>query len=274
MVADATLANGTLAIQTLDADGRPVAAVPLAVTDQGAPGVTVATGVTDARGAAKLRVATAGAFVLTATYEGGRFPLSLTTPSAGGARVGLHVYPSTGDIDAARVVFRASVTIVSLADHLYIDETFVALGVSRSAYRASFSLAIPSSAVELTARQEPELLRVERGPTGEVLLRDTIAPGRHFAEVAWKLPAPAGRDAAFDLAMPPHVAMAEVTYATSNESGLEVTGFDPPRSRRSEKGTPALVTEKQFLPTDPALRSIHVLVRGSSRGVGISAPHE
>ena len=268
---DPALPPGTIAVDLLDADGRPVAREPITL---GVLVNSIAKGdsrkhflaTTDDMGRAVfsgLETASNVAYRVSSAFQGGAFAaLPFQLEQAKAMRVVLHVYPVTSDLQAALVVVEATVAAEVRDDRLQIEEMLTLYNLGRTAWRPEgVSMALPEGYTAFSAQASMSDQGVDESG-GEARLRGTFAPGRHAVDFRWQLPLSGDRDVEFAVGLPPHVAVARVVMPAAASMTIAAADFPPADLRHDTKGRRFLVAERRLRPEDPRLSGMRISIRG------------
>ena len=264
---DPRLAPGTIAVELHDADDKPVASEVVTlgmIINSVAKGDSRRhlQGTTDAAGRAvfsQLETASNIAYRVSAGYQGGAFaatPFQLGQVKS--MRVVLHVYPVTRDIQKAVVVSEATLAAEVRDDRIQIEEILNFYNLGRVAWQPDDVLMkLPDEATAFSAQANMSDQGVD-DVYAHAKLRGTFAPGRHSVQFRWQLPWSNEADVAFEVGLPPHVAIARVMLPAAAGIQLGVAGFPNADVRHDQQGQSFLVTEKRLKPDDPRLTSLAV----------------
>lgn len=264
---DASLPEGTIAVDLRDPDGKPV---PGEQVTLGIMINSVANGdtrqhqqaTTDASGRAvfsHLERASHTAYRVSVGYQGGLFaamPFQMQQVKA--MHVVLHVYPVTHDVQKALIVAEATIATEMRDDRLQVEEVLNFYNLGRTAWQPlDTDMKLPEGATAFSAQQS----MTDQGADemgGAARLRGTYPPGRQTVDFRWQLPWSGDKDVEFSMGMPPHVAIARVMLAATSDIKLAVDGFPGAELRHSEQGQSFLVTERRLRPDEPKLTTLSI----------------
>jgi hypothetical protein len=264
---DPTLPPGTIVVDLHDGDDKPV---PNEMLTLGVLINSIAKGdsrkhlqaTTDEHGRAVfsgLELAGNIAYRVSAGYQGGAFaaaPFQLQQAKA--MHVVLHVYPVTRDIQKALIVAEATIACEVREDRIQVEQVLTIYNLGRIAWQPDdVRMKLPSGFTAFNAQATMSDQGVDE-VTGSAQLRGTFPPGRHPLEFRWQVPWSGDADVDFQVALPPHVAIARVMMAATSDVKLVAEGFPPAEIRHDQQGQSFLVTERRLRPDDPKLTSLGV----------------
>lgn len=268
---DPSLPKGTLVVELLDADDRPLPgrAFTLGIVRQ-----SIAQGdkrerrelVTGPEGSLRLDgLGTESAIAYRVSALEGPASFAATPfrlPDSIGHRVRLHVVPATTNIDEALLAMQVVALVDVKDDRVIVQQAIVAYNFGRSAFFANdLPLALPTGATALSAQQSMSDRTVSL-VDGVAKLRGTFPPGESTIEYQWQLPY--GETASVDLAigLPPHVAVARAMAVAGPGNTLQVDGFPTPQEGADGRGQRVLVSEKSFRRDEPPATALTLHVGG------------
>lgn len=197
------------------------------------------------------------AYRVSVGYQGGAFaatPFQLQQAKA--MHVVLHVYPVTRDIQQALIVAEATVACEVREDRIQIEQALTIYNLGRTAWVPDdVRMKLPAGFTAFNAQASMSDQGVDE-VDGSGRLRGTFAPGRHSVEFRWQVPWSGEKDVDFDVALPPHVAIARVMMPATSDIKLVAEGFPPTEVRHDQQGQSFLVTERRLRPEDPKLTSV------------------
>jgi hypothetical protein len=197
------------------------------------------------------------AYRVSVGYQGGAFaatPFQLQQAKA--MHVVLHVYPVTRDIQQALIVAEATVACEVREDRIQIEQALTIYNLGRTAWVPDdVRMKLPTGFTAFNAQASMSDQGVDE-VDGAGRLRGTFAPGRHSVEFRWQVPWSGEKDVDFDVALPPHVAIARVMMPATSDIKLVAEGFPPTEVRHDQQGQSFLVTERRLRPEDPKLTSV------------------
>lgn len=268
---DPSLPPGTLHIQTLDPDGKPL---PGTVVTIGIINNSVAKGesrrrvecTTDAAGVCLLKDQDRGqliAYRVSVSKDGASFavpPFQLAADK--GIRCVLHVYPVVHEVAQATIVSQVILYVEMKDDRVQVQEVLSLYNFGKTAWVPNdLVVDLPPEFTALTAQQEMNDVAVDSVDKKGARIRGTFAPGRHDVEFRWQIPYSGSRDVALFAGMPPHVAAGRVMAPASAQMKLVVEGFGPADARTDNQGQRVLVTERELRREEAALTRINVEIR-------------
>ena len=196
--------------------------------------------------------------------DGATFSVS---PFALGAKSGmralLHVYPVTSEIEKTLIVTQSMIYAEVKDDRIQIQQAFKIYNFGRNAWvPKDLVVPLPENYTAFATQQGMTDVGVDAIPNKGAKVRGTFGPGQHVIEFRWQLPYAGEAQVSFDVGMPPHLAAARIIAPASKGMGLEVDGFDPPKTSTDGMGQRALTAEKQLRRDDPPVKSIRVSIKG------------
>jgi hypothetical protein len=269
---DPSLPKGTIAVQIVDADGKPQPKIDVTlgiIYNSVAKGesrkrVMVAT---DDKGVAHFGDLDAGAgiayramvLVGGATFSAPPFQLPLNR----GIRATLHVYPLEHDVEKTLVVSQSILYAEVKDDRIQIQQALRIYNFGKTAWVASDLLVpLPAEFTAFTSQQGMTDVGADAVPKKGVKIRGTFTPGQHVVEFRWQLPYTGEADVMFDVGMTPHCAAARVIAPASRKMTLAVDDFPTPQATNDAMGQRALVTERQMRRDEKPLTSMRVHLNG------------
>lgn len=268
---DPSLPRGTLAVQVLDREGRPLASTPVTIGvlyNSVAKGESRkhVTATTNDEGVARLddlETGSAVAYRPMVLSDGATFSaMPFRLPDESGMRAVLHVYPVVSDLDAALIVSQSMIYVEVKDDRVQVQQAFRIYNFGKSAWVPKDLLVpLPEDFTAFTSQQGMSDVGVEAVAKKGVRLRGTFGPGQHLLEFRWQLPYSGAPSVRFDVGMAPHVAAARVLTPASRDMKLEVPGFPRPEATSDGMGQRMLLTERQVRREDPSLSKIEVIIK-------------
>ncbi len=268
---DPSLAPGTVHIQVLDADGKPLPGTPLTI---GIINNSVAKGesrrrvecVADAAGICTLKDQDRGqllAYRVTSARDGATFAVPpFQLPADRGMRCVLHVYPVVHELGDLLVVSQAILYVEMKDDRVQIQEALTIYNFGKAAWvPKDLVLPLPAEFTALSSQQQMSDVVIDAAEKKGARIRGTFAPGRHELEFRWQVPYNGTRDVSISAGMPPHLAQARVMAPASHQMKLVVDGFPTAEPRTDNQGQRILVTERELRRDEPALGRVRVEIR-------------
>ncbi|HVJ91544.1 MAG TPA: hypothetical protein VM580_17195 [Labilithrix sp.] len=272
VIDDPTLPVGTLDIQVVDPEGKPIPNVQVTL---GVLYNSVAKGesrkrlslASNASGVARVEHLETGSsvayrpMIITegATFSVMPFRMSETT----GMRAMLHVYPVVEDIESAVVVSQSILYAEVKDDRIQVQQAFHVYNFGKSAWvPKNLIIPMPEEFTAFTSQQGMTDVGAEAVPKQGVRVHGTFGPGQHSIEFRWQLPYAGQPEVRFDVGMLPRMAATRVIAPASKGMTLEVPGFPPPQSTSDALGQRALITERQLRREDPPLTKMELIIRG------------
>jgi hypothetical protein len=268
---DPSLPAGSIAVDVLDADDKPIPNAPLVlvVLHQ-----SVAKGqskdnkpfVADANGHLRLdhlETGSAVSYWIKDQVGPATFASSPTQLNAArGVHVVMHAYAVVRDIERAIIVAQGVIYFEVKDDRVQIEEAITLFNFGKNAWvPEDLIVHLPKGFTALTSQAQMSDQGVDSVDGVGAKIRGTFAPGRHDLDFRWQLPYDGEKDLVVDVNMPPHLAIMRVMAAAGRETTLEVTGFPEPQRRTDRQGQHVLITEMQ-VKRDAPLAQVHVAIRG------------
>lgn len=267
----ATVPKGSIAIDVVDAGGRPLAnrTVRLGILRESiAEGNSHAdrTTLTDNLGKARfegLKALSSISYRVTvpdgvATYAADPFSLKRNM----GEHVVLHVYPVTRNLQRALVGMRGAIYVEPREDVFQLEVLFSVYNIGKVTWVPNnVRLSLPSGWKAFTADDSMNDTRfVADGD--DLALTGTFAPGEYDVGFRFQLPNPHNSTADLRIPLPPHVADMQVIVLTAPGMDLRVAGF--PQAQRSvdRNGQRVLVTERQLHRGETAMSDLGITLIG------------
>ena len=239
---DPSLAPGTIAVSLRDAEDRPVSdeMVTLGILIN-----SIAKGdsrkhlqaTTDAGGMAKfsgVEMASNVAYRVSVGYQGGLI-CRATVPAAtgqGDARRAARLSGDAGTSSRLLIVAESTVAAEIRDDRIQIEEAVTIYNLGKTAWQPDdVRLNLPESATAFNAQASMSDQGVDE-VGGAAKLHGTFPPGRHSIVFRWQLPWSGETDVDFGVGLPPHVAVARVMMAGTQDIKLD-------GHRLSSSGCPA-----------------------------------
>lgn len=269
---DPSLPTGVVQVHVMDATGKPI---PRQEVTLGIIYNSVAkgesrkrvTGMSDDVGIARFKDLDVGGGVAYrpmvlkdgATFSVSPFQLGLKA----GMRALLHVYPVMTDVEQTLIVTQSMIYAEVKDDRIQIQQAFKIYNFGRNAWVPSEVIVpLPENFTAFATQQGMTDVGVDAIPKKGLKLRGTFGPGQHVIEFKWQLPYAGEGEVKFDVGAPPHLAAARIIAPAGKNMGLEVEGFEPPKSSTDGMGQRALVTEKQLRREDPPMKSVRITIKG------------
>lgn len=252
---DANLPAGTIEIELRDENDKPMPnfGMTLGILHQ-----SVAKGesrehrpvVVDARGRARFDGLQAGsdiAYRISSIRDGASYgarPFNLNPGR--GMRVVLHVYPATGDIQAARIVIQGVLYVDLKDDRLQIQQLYTVMNFGRVAWvPKNLLLPLPSDFTALRSQQQMSDVAVEEDKGKGAKVHGTFGPGRNDIEMSWQVPYHGSDTIDLTVGLPPHLAILRVMAVAASQMHLTVDGFPAAQPGTDQQGQHVLITQKE-----------------------------
>jgi hypothetical protein len=162
-----------------------------------------------------------------------------------GARVRLHVYPVTRDVNAALVGSRGFVYVETRDDVFQFEVLFRYFNMGDVTWVPDQALMeLPRGFKAFKAGESMTDVRFENVDGVGARLLGTISPGQHNASFRFQLPRDEVQSASFRFGLPPHTAEIRVIAEASPSMQLDVDGFETPVSDVNQNGQRVLVTRR------------------------------
>jgi hypothetical protein len=265
---DPSLPPGTIEVDLRDADDKPV---PRETVTLGVLINSIAKGdtrqhlqrTTDDQGRvvfSNLELASNIAYRVSCGYQGGLYaatPFQLS--QARSMRVVLHVYAVTRDIQQALIVAEVSIASEMREDRVQVEEAMTFYNLGRTAWQPDgVTMRLPEGYTAFNAQASMSDQGVEEAGGGLASLHGTYPPGKSAVQFRWQVPWSEEPNIDFDVALPPHVAIARVLMPAAAGVHLTASGFPPADVRHDTQGQSFLVTERRLRPDEPKLTTISV----------------
>ncbi|MEB2313952.1 MAG: carboxypeptidase-like regulatory domain-containing protein [Polyangiaceae bacterium] len=274
-----SLPRGTIVVQAVDADSRPL------------PGLTVRLGKlhqTISEGESRTAESRTSGADGTVRFDGlgtgtdmsysvavpygeatyGVAPFNLRTDM--GQLVTVRVYPVTSDIREATVGMRGVVYIEPRDDVFQLEVMFRLFNIGKNTWvPKGLVLELPSGWKAFNTQDSTGDVRVAASGERGVELLGTVAPGQHDVSFRFQLPNPHDTSYTTTLALPPHLAELRVIALSSPGMELEVAGMSPGESGTNERGERILFTGRQLARGEPQMKELSLTLRGiPTPGIG------
>jgi hypothetical protein len=275
VLVDKSLPTGTIAVQIIDADGKPVKNAPIALhilhssVTKGESRERLEV-VADEEGRHVFRDRQAGSGVSYQIKSQVGAASFATQPFAlrdeGGVRAFLHVYEAASSIDQTAVVFEAVVLLDIKEDNIAINHLLAIHNFGKLAL-ASDGLAMPLPA-DASAFQEQESMGeqsiVER--EGGLALVGTFPPGTTQLTYRYQVPLRGKSSETLALPLPPRLVASRVVVGASESMALTVAGLPPAQKGRWHDGKRVLETSgrpvSELSATSTAPTTLHITISG------------
>ncbi len=177
-----------------------------------------------------------------------------------GTHVVLHVYPVTSDFREGALIFSRGVMLIEMKDdRVQIQQRIDVFNGSPVAWVPhDVILKLPEDFTALNGMQQMSDIGVDAVPKEGARIHGTFGPGENAILFSWQLPYAGTPEVAFDLGMPPNLALLMVRAAASPGMKLVVPGFREAVSQVNEEGQRELVTSKQVEDASAPLRKVHI----------------
>lgn len=270
---DPALPPGSIEVQILDADDRPLPGAPVALgilenTVSRGESRSRRAGEADGSGRIRWDGLAVGANVSYrvqtsrggASYAAAPFALSDTA----GKRVRLHAYEVSSSLDDVLVGAQALVFVTLREDALVVEHLFSYFNVGRVAWTPE------GAAVRLPegykAFNKPDSMDdftfEEDAGSGKAAMRGTLEPGRHEATFRYQVPLSGDERQTIKIELPPRVAQARVAAEASPSMSLSVEGFPEPERNQNRDGKRVLITERQATRMDGGVGTLEITLSG------------
>ncbi len=282
---DPTLPAGTLTVEVVDENDKPVAGakLDLGITFESiakGPQESSKTATTDQDGRAVfsgLSTELRYSYQVTTTRGPAHYgvPAFRLTPESG-HRVRLHTYPSTHDVAGAFVGMRGFVYVRTREDIFQVEMLFRVMNMGRVSWvPQNLVLELPKGFTALDGPIDSGDTRFIEAEGRGAQLTGTFGPGTHDVRMSFQVPSDQEKSQTFPIAIPPHVAELRVLGEAAPGMTLDVKGFEEtdrggtrevtfeePQVARGPAGDRVLITRRLMRPGENQLKKVLVELGG------------
>jgi len=189
------------------------------------------------------------------------FPLS----DKGGMRVRLHVYPVVQDLEQSMVGMRGIFYIETRDDVFSVEGIFRVMNLGRTAWvPRDVVITLPDGFKAFNAGESMFDSRFEAVEGRGAKLVGTFPPGQRDLNFRFHVPKAAETTAVFRIGPPPRTVELRVIAVASKAMGMDVEGFEPTQNATGPNGDPVLVTRKLAGRGDVRMQPFVVTLTGLS----------